>query len=79
MLTWFIVGFLSVWISYYSALKSWYLKTGKDYRKYDDGINALKVLLIFSPVYILGGFFSLFLLLGERNICLYFKIPKNGR
>lgn len=76
---WLIIGLLSTIATYYSSIKDWYLTFGDDYRK-SKHQKALDFLLLFSPVFIMGGILSLiifFLSNPRESRCLYFKIPKS--
>ncbi len=82
IISWLLSGILGVQIAYYSTLKSWYFNHGESYWDFDkrNGDSAIRFLLIFSPILVIGGCISLFTItittyLNEKhNFCLYFKV-----
>jgi hypothetical protein len=74
---WLLLGIIAVWRTYYGDIKSWYFKFNCDLRKDYDYNGHLKLLLIGSPIFIIGGLFSLIMMeVSNSTNTWYFKIPK---
>lgn len=58
---WLLCGIIAVWRQYHGSLKNWYNEFNESYWDFDkrEGGCALRILLIFSPVFILGGLISI--------------------
>lgn len=81
VLIWMLLGFVSVWITFHTARKEWYKKHQEEYWKGIYFDNALSVLIIFSPFYIVGGPISFFLVctFNIKNWTLYFNIKNEEK
>lgn len=80
---WLIVGYLSWRVIYYASLKDWYLQFGDDYRRYNNGKNALRLWRLSMPIVTIGGLVSLWCTLDDRSYkkhgaVLHFKVPKHA-
>lgn len=78
IIIWLLLGALAVWMEYHTAKKEWWDIYHEDYSKFNNGDNSLRMLLVMSPFFTLGGPLSFILMIPHKrsNICLYFKIPK---
>lgn len=77
IIIWLLCGIIAVWRIYYGFIKHWYLQFNSDLRNEYSHNNMLKILLILSPLFIIGGLISLILFeTGFSHNTWYFKIPK---
>jgi len=57
ILIWCLIGLVSLWRVYHGFLKDWYIRFNESYWSYD--AKTFKLLFIASPVFIMGGLFTL--------------------
>lgn len=60
---WCLLGLISVWRTYHGALKDWWNFSSESYWDFHkrNGGSALINLLLFSPIFVIGGPISLIL------------------
>lgn len=78
LIIWLLIGLITTWRVYWGDIKEWYIEFNEDYREWSkkNGVSALNVLLILSPIFIFGGLIT-FILFFSRPQTWYFKVPKD--
>lgn len=77
IIIWLLLGIIALWRTYYGWIKEWYLEFNDDLRKNRLYNSHLIILLILSPLFLLGGLLSLIYWESlSRYNTWYYKIPK---
>lgn len=68
---WLLLGIIGVWRTYWGAIKEWHIRFNEDIRNTEYGHH--KILIIFSPILIVGGLLTLMIFETIYDNCWYFK------
>lgn len=75
LIIWLLSGGVAVWRAYHGMFKEWFSMFGKHRldTNHKDGYYAL---IIFTPIYLIGGLVTLILIEIFTETCWYFNIKK---